>query len=120
MKSVYYLLKPIIPWRIRMTLRRILANRLRNQSVEYWPIQNSASKTPENWPGWPDGKQFAFVLTHDVEGTRGLERCKKLSDLDKALGFRSSFNFVPEGEYRLPVDLHMYLNQEGFEVGYWW
>jgi hypothetical protein len=117
MKNIYYILKPVIPWRIRMTLRRILANRLRIRTTEYWPIQKSAAKVPPGWPGWPEGKQFAFVLTHDVEGTRGLQRCRKLAELDKALGFRSSFNFVPEGEYRLPLDLHTYLNQEGFEVG---
>ena len=117
MKTVYYLLKPIIPWHVRMSIRRMMANRLRRRHVDCWPIQKSAAKAPQNWPGWPDGKQFAFVLTHDVEGTRGLQRCKKLAELDKALGFRSSFNFVPEGEYRLPADLHTYLNQEGFEVG---
>jgi hypothetical protein len=37
--------------------------------------------------------------------------------MDKALGFRSSFNFVPEGEYRLPDSLRLFLDQEGFEVG---
>jgi len=24
------------------------------------------------WSGWPDGKKFALVLTHDVEGPEGL------------------------------------------------
>lgn len=117
MKSVYYLLKPIIPWRIRMTMRRILANRLRGRNADRWPIQESASKTPHGWPGWPGGKQFAFVLTHDVEGIRGLERCRRLAEMDKALGFRSAFNFVPEGEYRLPDSLRLFLDHEGFEVG---
>jgi hypothetical protein len=37
--------------------------------------------------------------------------------MDKALGFLSSFNFVPEGEYRLPESLLAFLNREGFEVG---
>jgi hypothetical protein len=37
--------------------------------------------------------------------------------MDKALGFRSSFNFVPEGEYRLSESLRTFLEQEGFEVG---
>lgn len=117
MKNIYYLLKPAIPWDVRMALRRVLANRLRRRSLGSWPIQESAAKVPEGWPGWPDGKKFAFVLTHDVEGAKGLERCRRLAEMDKAMGFRSSFNFVPEGEYRLPESLRGFLDQEGFEVG---
>ena len=117
MKNLYYLLKPALPWRLRMTVRRILANRLRRRLSHSWPIYEPASKAPEGWPGWPNGKKFAFVLTHDVEGARGLERSRRLADVDRALEFRSSFNFVPEGEYRLPTSLKAYLNQEGFEVG---
>ena len=117
MKNIYYLVKPMIPWGVRMTLRRILASRLRKQSSGCWPILESASKAPQGWPGWPDGKKFAFVLTHDVEGQKGLERCQKLAETEKALGFRSSFNFVPEGEYRLPESLQSYLKAEGFEIG---
>ena len=100
-----------------MALRRVLANRLRRQYGNSWPIHEPASRTPDGWPGWPGGKQFAFVLTHDVEGARGLERCRKLAEMDKALGFRASFNFVPEGEYRLPESLRTLLEQDGFEVG---
>ena len=97
----YYILKPAIPWSIRISLRRFLANRLRRHCSDSWPIYEPASREPEGWPGWPDGKKFAFVLTHDVEGARGLERCRKLAEMEKAMGFRSSFNFVPEGEYRV-------------------
>lgn len=56
-------------------------------------------------------------MTHDVEGERGLARCRKLANLDKAMGLRTSFNFVPEGEYRVPDTLRLWLEQEGFEVG---
>ena len=117
MKNLYYLLKPIIPWNIRISLRRVLANRLRRRCSGSWPIYEPASRAPEGWPGWPGGKKFAFVVTHDVEGVRGLERCRKLAEMDKTLGFRCSFNFVPEGEYRLPESFRTLLEQEGFEVG---
>src|SRR5215471_15816084 len=92
---IYYLLKPALPWTFRMMLRRMLANRLRRQHSNSWPIYEPASKMPEGWPGWPNGKKFAFVLIHDVEGTKGFERCRQLAEIDKSLGFRSSFNFVP-------------------------
>ena len=117
MKNIYYLLKPVLPWRIRMGMRRIVANRLRRQNLHTWPILKSAAEPSSNWPGWPDGKKFAFVLTHDVEGIRGFERCRRLAEMDKALGFRSAFNFVPEGEYRLGDSLRLSLDEEGFEVG---
>jgi len=37
--------------------------------------------------------------------------------IEKQLGFRSSFNFIPEGEYRVPRDLREELRGDGFEVG---
>jgi glycosyltransferase involved in cell wall biosynthesis len=72
---------------------------------------------PGNWRGWPSGKNFAFVLTHDVESRAGLEKCRPLMQLEMELGFRSSFNFVPEGSYRVPAELRDALTKEGFEVG---
>jgi len=72
---------------------------------------------PENWLGWPAGKKFAFVLTHDVESRAGLDKCRPLMQLEMKLGFRSSFNFVPEGSYRVPAELREELTDGGFEVG---
>jgi glycosyltransferase involved in cell wall biosynthesis len=72
---------------------------------------------PENWPGWPGGKKFAFVLTHDVESRAGLGKCQPLMQLEMELGFYSSFNFVPEGSYRVPAELRGELTGGGFEVG---
>ena len=37
--------------------------------------------------------------------------------MEMELGFRSSFNFVPEGEYRVPSELRSWLTERGFEVG---
>lgn len=117
MTKLYYFLKPAIPWAIRVRVRRLIANRLRRRFSGSWPISPSAARLPEGWPGWPNGRRFAFVVTHDVEGACGLARCRKLADLDKALGIRAAFNFVPEGEYRVPDTLRAVLEQEGFEVG---
>ncbi len=115
--KLYYHLKPAIPRAVRVQVRRLIANRLRKQFSRFWPILPSAARLPEGWPGWPNGKRFAFVVTHDVEGASGLGRCRKLADLDKALGIRAAFNFVPEGEYRMSNTLRASLVQEGFEVG---
>lgn len=82
-----------------------------------WPINPLAGFTPEWWKGWPENKKFAFVLTHDAEGQKGLNRCRDLADMEIALGFRSSFNFVPEGEYATPPALREFLTTHGFEIG---
>jgi glycosyltransferase involved in cell wall biosynthesis len=76
-----------------------------------------SERLPENWPGWPEGKKFAFTLTHDVESKAGLNRCRSLMNLEMELGFRSSFNFVPEGSYQVPAELREELTAKGFEVG---
>jgi hypothetical protein len=113
----YYYAKPWLPWRLRIALRRWQARRVRVRCADSWPILDSAGRKPEGWPGWPEGKQFAFVLTHDVESQAGLERVKALAELEISLGFRSAFNFVPEGEYTVPIELRAWLVDNGFEVG---
>jgi len=113
----YYSAKPWLPWRLRIAIRRLWARRVRKRCADSWPILESAGRKPEGWRGWPDGKQFAFVLTHDVESQVGLERVKPLAELEMQLGFRSSFNFIPEGPYAFPLPLRAWLLDHGFEVG---
>jgi hypothetical protein len=113
----YYAIKPGIPAEIRFALRHYHAVPLKWASAATWPINRACIDKPANWPGWPDGKTFAFVLSHDVEGKKGLERCRSLAKLEMGLDFRSSYNFVPEGEYQTPFDLRSYLIENGFEVG---
>jgi glycosyltransferase involved in cell wall biosynthesis/peptidoglycan/xylan/chitin deacetylase (PgdA/CDA1 family) len=113
----YYALKPLMPWRLRLALRRLRARYLRNAHADVWPIDENAGATPPNWPGWPDNKRFAVVLTHDVEGEKGLSRIEQLMNVELKHGFRSSFNFVPEGEYHVSDALRATLDESGFEVG---
>ncbi|HXC35594.1 MAG TPA: glycosyltransferase, partial [Candidatus Acidoferrales bacterium] len=114
---IYYGLKPYLPWRLRMALRRVIARRTRKTCQDVWPIKESAGICPHNWPGWPDGKKFALVLTHDVESRRGLDKCRQLMQLEMQMGFRSSFNFVPEADYNVSRELLDELRCEGFEAG---
>jgi len=115
--NLYYELKPYFPRRLRMALRRILTRRTRQRCQDIWPIDETAGRLPDGWPGWPDGKQFAFVLTHDVEGPQGVAKCRDLMRLEKELGFRSCFNLIPEGDYPDPRELREELARNGFEVG---
>ncbi|MFZ0759275.1 MAG: glycosyltransferase, partial [Candidatus Sulfotelmatobacter sp.] len=115
--KAYYFFKPYMPWRLRLALRRWRARRKRVTCANVWPIDERAGATPSGWPGWPEGKRFAFALTHDVEGNRGLARVDRLMKLELKHGFRSSFNLVPEGEYRRTDEVRQILNQNEFEVG---
>jgi glycosyltransferase involved in cell wall biosynthesis len=109
LNEIYYFLKPFLPWSVRLALRRHRAKSRLRTFAGTWPIDPKAGIHPPGWPGWPGGKQFAFVMTHDVEGAKGLSRVEQLAALETRNGFRSSFNFVP--------DLREKMVDQGFEVG---
>jgi glycosyltransferase involved in cell wall biosynthesis len=115
--KMYYGVKPVVPLFFRRAIRRWFSAPKRRKSANVWPILPGSERPPAVWPGWPGGKKFAFVLTHDVEGQVGLDRCRKLMELEMKWGFRSSFNFIPEGEYRVSKELRDDLTGHGFEVG---
>ncbi len=115
--DLYYIARPAIPQTWRFAIRGCLGAWKRKRYENVWPINEAAVEPPEWWSGWPKGKRFAFVLTHDVEGQKGMDQCRMLAELEMELGFRSSFNFVPEGSYNLSDSLRTYLIENGFEVG---
>jgi glycosyltransferase involved in cell wall biosynthesis len=117
LRRLYYNCKPFIPRRVRLAAKRTFARHVLKTCGSVWPSDESAGRPPAGWPGWPEGKQFAFVLTHDVEGQRGLDRVKQLAEVELSLGFRSSFNLIPEGDYQVPAALRTWLTDRGFEVG---
>ena len=116
LNKAYYTFKFLIPRRLQIQLRRYLVRSKQLKYADIWPIDPNACKPPEGWTGWPDGKKFALVLTHDVETAKGLDKCYQLADIEERLGFRSSFNFVP-GDYTVPAALRQYLTDRGFEIG---
>jgi peptidoglycan/xylan/chitin deacetylase (PgdA/CDA1 family) len=114
--SLYYSLKPLIPRRLQIMLRRIIASRKLRDIGDVWPINQRAAQAPTGWKGWPGQKKFALVLNHDVDSIKGYNRCGLLSDLEKRMGFRSSYYFVAEA-YPVSPEQRQWLQQEGFEVG---
>ncbi|MCM0080372.1 hypothetical protein L4X63_02105 [Geomonas sp. Red32] len=113
---LYYHMKPFIPRRVQLGLRSLVARQKRFAHRGDWPIDQTAAAAPPGFFGWPDGKRFALVLTHDVDTARGVARCQPLMELEMEAGFRSSFNFVAR-DYYLPADFRRRLAAEGFEVG---
>lgn len=115
-RNLFYLIKPIIPRGFQIYFRRKIVEKKISQYRDVWPINKKAGTPPDNWKGWPEQKQFAFVLTHDVERNEGQHKCYDLMRLEQKLGFRSSFNFVPK-RYPVCSELREKLTLDGFEVG---
>jgi hypothetical protein len=113
---VFYLLKPLIPRTLQIFLRRALVRHQTERYKDIWPIDERAGNAPAGWAGWPEGKRFAFVLTHDVDTARGHDRVLALADVEEKLGLRSSFNFVPL-RYSVSDKVLATLKERGFEVG---
>ncbi len=131
-KRIFYALKPFIPRAVIKRARRIFQRPQNSKSLLRWPIEDRYAQF--QWEimrqllmatnkseiifkrFWPDGKKFAFILTHDVETAEGFSYVKAVADSEEKAGFRSSFNFVPE---RYPIDhgLLRDLKQSGFEIG---
>jgi len=127
--KTYYVLKPLIPRKLQILLRRRRAKTVRS-SFPLWPIEEklenlkrdifktsvrTSDKIPFIW-FWPHGKNFAFVITHDVETQKGLRNIERICEIERRYGFRSSWNFVPE-RYSVDSRLLERLVNDGFEVG---
>ncbi|MDO9303076.1 MAG: hypothetical protein Q7T89_16935 [Anaerolineales bacterium] len=134
-KQLYYqFVRPFLPSFLRPPLRRLLLSRQNQKSEDVlrWPIEDrfvrfqfEVVKNILDCGGllevpyihfWPDGKRFAFVLTHDVEGVSGYEFIREVVALEEKYGFHSSFNFVPEA-YQVDLRFIEELQERGFEVG---
>jgi peptidoglycan/xylan/chitin deacetylase (PgdA/CDA1 family) len=131
-KRMYYILKPILPRALTSILRRLYSRFEKADANLRWPVESRYAEflweimthllrtVPEQQlymkSLWPDNFRYAFILTHDVESAIGQSFIHAVADLEESLGFRSSFNFVPEG-YRIDMDLVDELRNRGFEIG---
>jgi hypothetical protein len=127
----YYVLRPVLPRRAQLALRRVLARRQGSPTFPAWPIEHSLhdlygwlfavstclAGRPVPWlDPWPGGKSWALVLTHDVETHVGYADMRLLRDAECAHGYRSSWNFVPE-RYEVDDDTVRELVEDGCEIG---
>ena len=113
--KIFYTIKPIIPRRIQLLIRRQIVKRKEKRYSHIWPIDHKSSTPPKNWPGWPDGKNFALILSHDVDTQKGHDDIPKLLDVEERMGFRSSINIVPE-RYKVSSGLIKEIKARGFQV----
>lgn len=132
LRNIYYIAKPAISRRILIILRKKYLFFQRKNEFPSWPIDLTLYDIYRNGIEeifkisgfnelpfinfWPHEKKFAFVLTHDIETAAGQKNIWRLKEIEEELGFRSSFNFVPE-KYKLDEELIQDLKNSGFEVG---
>ena len=67
-------------------------------------------------PAWPDGKQFAIVLCHDVDTRKGQEFAPILAEQATGSGLRAAW-FVVGRSYSIDHGLWGALHQKGHEIG---
>lgn len=113
--NIFYTIKPFIPRCLQIFLRRQIVRYKRKKYSHIWPIDPNAATPPKGWQGWPDNKKFALVLSHDVDTQKGHDKCYQLMEIEERLGFRSSFNFVPE-RYKVSKKLLKDVTERGFQV----
>ena len=129
----YYAARPLLPRRVQLRLRRALARHQHQGVASFpaWPVEDGlhrlydwlfdllAGLAGEQVPAidiWPDGFAWALVLTHDVETQQGVDDMELLRGDERRLGFRSSWNFVPE-RYDVDAGLVARTKADGCEVG---
>src|SRR5206468_5899418 len=59
-------------------------------------VADAAGEPVPYLASWPHGHEWALVLTHDVEHAAGRDGIGRLRALEETLGYRSSWNLVPE------------------------
>jgi peptidoglycan/xylan/chitin deacetylase (PgdA/CDA1 family) len=130
--NAYYRVKPMLPRRAQLALRRAYAPRQAARPFPAWPaervlldrrddiIRERLRETGrERLPVvgfWPEGRRFAAILTHDVEGPAGIDNIPKVLEIEQRHGFVSSWNFCAEW-YPVPEGVFRRLEEAGCEIG---
>jgi hypothetical protein len=127
----YYLLRPALPRPLQLRLRRTFSGVQGRSPFPRWPAEDSlhslyawlfrriaelAGRPVPFLSLWPDGRSWALVLTHDVETDAGCQSLELLRAPERALGYRSSWNFVPL-RYQVAEETVRRLRLDGCEIG---
>ncbi|NYJ05848.1 hypothetical protein [Petropleomorpha daqingensis] len=131
----YYAVKPAVPRSTQLALRRRLSRVQGRSAFPRWPVEDSLHDLyawmfsvltqiaggPVPWLDvWPAGRSWAMVLTHDVETEIGYRNLHLLRDPERAGGYRSSWNFVPDRypeRYEVGTTVLHELRDQGCEIG---
>ncbi len=128
----YYTLKPLLPRRLQIAMRRRHAARRAHQEFPSWPIESllvdheherfrrrlaetGAAEAP--FVGyWPERHSFASIVSHDVEGPEGIANIPRVLEIERRHGLVSCWNFCGEW-YEIPDGTFETIREAGCEVG---
>ena len=128
----YYLVRPLLPVKVRRHLQKAKLNSWRELKFPHWPVDRTVDhamreflllsrrahgkeRIPFIW-FWPEGSTGAAVVTHDVETGVGRDYCETLMDIDDSFGIKGAFEVVPEKRYQVPPAFIDSIWNRGFEV----
>lgn len=130
--KLYYLLRPGLPFPVRIAIQRLVVARRRSVPLPGWPIDCSVQQIFESMMRlaleagalreipfiwfWPEGHDTALMLTHDVEEEDGAGYCETLMDIDDSFGLKAAFQFIPESRYEGIDQLIHRVRERGFEA----
>jgi len=129
---LYYALRRFLPAPLRLPIQRTYFRGWDKITFPAWPLDVGVERLLEKalllsmksrgidavpfiW-FWPDGASSAAILTHDVETEQGREFCPRLMEIDESFGFRSAFQIVPEGRYRVTAAFLGDIRGRGHEI----
>jgi hypothetical protein len=130
-RRVYYRVRPLLPRRTQIALRRRFTQVQQRAAFPAWPTETALhdlrewilAVVQEVWghalpqiAWWPGGARWAMVLTHDVERADGYGIVDDIVALEQHEGLRSAWYFVPERDYQVEDALVARLTDGGFEV----
>jgi peptidoglycan/xylan/chitin deacetylase (PgdA/CDA1 family) len=134
---LFYRAKRFIPRRTQMRMRRTMARRQRGRHEAQgrfprWPIEpllvhqrevllherllRAEGRRIPLLGAWPRGHRFAWTLTHDVEGPKGLANVERLLEIERRHGVVSAWYFVAE-DYAVDPAVLEVVRGAGCEVG---
>jgi peptidoglycan/xylan/chitin deacetylase (PgdA/CDA1 family) len=134
---LFYRAKPLIPRRAQMAARRAMARRQRSRHeiqgcFPRWPIEpiidlqretllrERVRRSPDGrvpvLGAWPGGHRYAWTLTHDVEGPKGLANVPRLLELERRHGVVSAW-FLVADDYPIDDAVTAAIRAAGGEIG---
>jgi peptidoglycan/xylan/chitin deacetylase (PgdA/CDA1 family) len=118
-KLYYNFLRPIIPVSIRQKIQHGYNNKVKYKENFINPefvdkVKDAFPKSMENL--YPVNYKSAVILTHDVEEREGFNFIPKVIELERELGFKSSWNIVPY-KYKIDQGIINLINENKHEIG---
>lgn len=131
-RSAYYVLRPLLPVKVRKFLQRFALKDWTSIAFPAWPVDRTVDRLFESLLAlsmkagevdrlpfiwfWPEGYSSCAIMTHDVETRTGLDFCPAMMDIEDSFQIKASFQLIPEKRYRIPEAQLNEIRARGFEV----